>query len=285
MLCSITMNEVNDAIRLVWSLCQSDKTRSYPLLQTEKEVQTELMKCVTNENYSLLGFFKEEQLYGVIGFFTHEEEKYFQTTVFYITNFYNEFFKEVFSYLRQQFAGYHFYLGLAKENENCLKYLIGAGFELIESSSNMNLNLNKTADIHIKNLSNIEQVNRNNFEEYAIFHDNACGTIYWNSIHLKECLDKWIIYIYREQDSHNIIASIGLKCGKTIGEIFFLFLPAINRLNIGRMLLRQCFRYAKENKYHNIIFFVEDREKDIVQITEEEGFYCVGRYCCIGGIL
>jgi hypothetical protein len=174
------------------------------------------------DNKNIIACYSQNELFGVCVYHWDCDEKYVQTTVFLIKEDYDQIAEELIGYIGKQLPGYELYIGVPFTNKNANQYFKKNNIDCIESSIdtrlyNLELHINQKRDC-------IEEVTKNNFEEYTVFHDKYALLLemYYNSKNLKKDIEHFRVFVFRQDEA--IHASIFTKASKDISEVFGLFI-------------------------------------------------------------
>lgn len=281
----ISKNYISTAVDFAWELSQKPETSSYSLYKEKSKLEENFKRSFLKDNNILVGYYENNELIAVINFFFVESEKYLQTTGAYISSNYNKVMDALIVMLKSKYPNYRALFGFTKENINANDYFIENGYECVDSCLDMRLstvNFKGTEQIN-----NIFKICKSDFDSYASFHDKSFQGIYWTSNRLREALDDWYIFVYRQEDT--IEGSIFITtCDENTIEIFGLAVSdKYKGKGIEEVLLSQAldelFRYNTSIK--KTIFFIDDVEGKELDMVKKIGFNYYSSYRCYQVIL
>jgi len=220
-------------------------------------------------------------LCGVCCYFWEESEKYVQTTLFLIKDYYEVIAEELINYVSTELPGYELFIGFPDTNENAKEYFERKNIQCIEASIVTKL-YNLKSNIREKHPS-VERITEESFEEYAIFHDKHAIPleIYYNSQSLKRDIERFRVFALREHGK--IHGSIFVKAGKDMSEVFGLFVDKEYENNhfisilINEMLMEL---YNEFGTVKEIIYFINEGSTEELNSALSSGFEIYERYRC-----
>jgi len=281
-----TIYKFEEVIDFAWELSQNNLYASYPRKNSMKEVKEEIKKAISADDENVVAYYHQDALCGVCAYFWKHDEKYAQTTVFLIREDYEEMADELIDYISKELAGYELFIGVPFTNKIANQYFKKKNIECIESSIVASL-------YNLKSHSNqkhdcIEKITKDNFEEYAIFHDKYAipSGGYWNSKNLKKDMDRFQILVFRKDEG--IHASIFTKIGKKCTEVCGLFIDkeyknnGIESILINEMLMQL---YNEFGSIKEILYFIDEDCTDELNFALTAGFEIKEKYRCYKCIL
>lgn len=275
----IRKNELLHVADFAWKLSQNSETTSYPIYKDKRKFEEKLKESISKNNYKLLGYYENDNLIGIVNFFFIREEKYLQTTGVYIISNYEKVMDTFIDMLRNEYSCYRALFGFTKENINANNYFIENGYKYVDSCLDMRLN---TTDFRkIKHNDKIFILKKEEFHEYADFHDKHFSRSYWTSNRLGKVLDNWYILIYKPED--NIEGSMFITlCNENTAEIFGISVSDLYKeKEIEKALLSEGLDMLFKDKalINETIFFIEDTENEL-NMVEDIGFNYYSSYRC-----
>ncbi|EQB88435.1 hypothetical protein J2Z44_003583 [Clostridium punense] len=275
------INKVEEILDFVWKLSQDDFYASYPRRKSLEEVKKYLQRTINEDEKSIVAYYKDNELYGVCCYFWEESEKYAQTTLFLIKDYYEDIAEALISYVSIQLPGYELFIGFPDTNENAREYFEGKSIQCIEASTVTKL-YNLKSDIREKHPS-VERITESNFDEYAIFHDEHAvpSGMYYNSKNLKKDMELFRVFALREQGK--IHGSIFVRARKGMSEIFGLFIDKEYEdkhfigILINEMLMEL---YNEFGTVKEIIYFINEGSTEELNSALSAGFEIYERYRC-----
>ncbi len=275
------INKVEEILDFEWNLSQEDFYASYPRKKSLEQIKRELEKSINEDEKCVVAYHKDNELCGVCCYFWNQGEKYAQTTLFLIKDYYEDIAEELISYVSTQLPGYELFIGFPDTNENAKKYFEGKNIQCIEASIVTKL-YNLMSDIREKHPS-VERITESNFDEYAIFHDKHAIPLemYYNSQNLKKDINRFRVFTLREQGK--IHGSIFVKAGKDMSEVFGLFIDKEYKNNhFISILINEMLRelYNEFGTVKEIIYFIDEDSTEELNAALSAGFEIIERYRC-----
>lgn len=281
-----TINKLEEVIDFAWELSQNNLHASYPRMESMKRLKKLIKEAISADNDNVIACYNQDALCGLCTYFWKEDEKYAQTTLFLIRGNYDQTADELIDYLSKQLAGYELLIGLPFSNENANHYFKKKNIECIESSIVTNL-CNLEAPLS-QNHNCIKKVTKDNFDEYAIFHDKHALPIgmYYNSQNLKKDIDRFQVFAFRKDGI--IHGSIFTSANKYLSDVVGLFIDeeykniGIESILINEMLVQL---YNEFGSVKEILFFIGEDCPEDLNLALNAGFKIKEKYKCYKWIL
>ncbi len=275
-----------EVIDFIWELSQDNIHASYPRINSIEELKGELEKALNEKNRNIIAYYQNDVLWGVCTYFWIPDEKYAQTLQFLIREDYQQVADEMIHYISKELSGYKLFIGVPFSNENANQYFKKKNIECIESSIVANLYNLKTH--WNQRHDNVDKITKDNFEEYAIFHDKHAIPlgIYYNSTNLKNDMDYFQVLVFRKDEE--IHGSIFTKGNKDLSDVVGLFIDneyknkGIESILINEMLMEL---YNEFGSVKEILYFVDEDNSDELNFVLNAGFDIKERYRCYRCIL
>lgn len=275
------INKVEEVIDFVWNFSEDDFYASYPRIKSLGHIKKDLQRAISRDNENVIAYYKDNMLCGVCCYFWEESEKYAQTTLFIIKDYYEVIAEELINYVSTELPGYELFIGFPDTNENAKKYFEGKNIQCIEASIVTKL-YNLKSEIREKNPS-VERITESNFNEYAIFHDEHAvpSGMYYNSKNLKKDMELFRVFALREHGK--IHGSIFVRARKGMSEVFGLFIDKEYENNhfisslINEMLMEL---YNEFGVVKEIIYFIDEDSTEELNSALSSGFEIYERYRC-----
>jgi ribosomal protein S18 acetylase RimI-like enzyme len=275
------INKLEEVIEFAWELSKSNLHASYPRIEAKNRLERELKKAFNAANDKVIVCYNQNVLCGLCSYFWLEEEKYAQTTLFLIRENYDQIADELIDYISKQLVGYEILIGVPFTNGAANQYFKKKNIECIESSIVTNL-YNLEAPLSQRH-NDIERVTKDNFDEYAIFHDKHALPIgmYFNSQNLKKAIERFQVFAFRREGI--IRGSIFTNANKHLSDVVGLFVDAeykntgIESILINEMLVQL---YNEFGSVKEILFFVDENSKEELALVLEAGFKIKEAYRC-----
>lgn len=274
-----TIQRLDEVMDFAWDLSQNKFHASYPRINSIEEIKEELEKAINLENRNVIAYYNQDVLYGVCFYFWISNEKYAQTTGFLIKGDYDQIADEFISHISKQLPEYQLFIGVPFTNTNANEYFKKRNIECIEDSivtriCNLEPHINQEYDC-------IELINKNNFEEYAVFHDKYAIPLemYFNSKNLQKAIGRFRIFAFRQDGE--IRGSIFVKAGKDISDVIGLFIDeeyknkGIESILINEMLAKL---YNEFGSIKEILYFIDESSTDELNFALNAGFWIKEKY-------
>ena len=281
------VKKCEEVINFAWELCQNDLYASYHRLKSIEKVKEYIERAIDTENESIIAYYHQDVLYGICIYFWECNEKYAQTTIFLIKENYDEIADRFIGYIGDQLPGYELLIGVPFSNINANKYFKKRNIECIDSCIDTRL-YNLQSHINPKD-GLVEKVTKDNFKEYAMFHDKYAIPLemYYNSENLQKEIDRFRVLVLKENEL--IRASIFVKAGKEISEIFGLFIDdehknkGIESVLIDEVLMQL---YKEFGSIKEVVYFIDEEDStDEFNAALKAGFNITDTYRCYKCIL
>lgn len=274
-----TIYKVEEVIDFAWELSQNNLYASYPRKNSIKAIKDDIEKAINEDNKNIVACYHQNVLCGVCIYFWECDEDFAQTTEFLIREDYDQIAEEMIDYISKQLAGYELFIGVPFSNENANQYFKKKNIECNESSIvtslyNLKFHSNQKHDC-------VEKITKDNFEEYAIFHDKYAIPleIYYNSKNLQKDMERFRVFAFRQDEG--IHASIFVKANKDLSDIVGLFIDkeyknnGIESILINEMLMQL---YNEFGAIKEILFFIDEDCTDELNLALNAGFEIKEKY-------
>ncbi|MFD3157352.1 hypothetical protein ACFIJ5_10895 [Haloimpatiens sp. FM7330] len=279
------IDKLEEVVDFAWELSQNNLYASYHRIDSLKQLKNNIEKAIGSNNENIIACYHENVLCGVCIYHWICDEKYAQTTLFLIREDYEQTAEELIGYIKNQLAGCELFIPVPFTNKNANQYFKKKNIECIESNIDTRL---YNLEPHINQKHNkVEKITKDDFEEYAIFHDKHAIPLemYYNSKNLQK--DKCFrVFAFRYDGS--IHASIFVKTGKEISEVFGLFIDkeyknkGIESILINEMLVQL---YNEFGCIKEIVYFIDENCTDELDSALNAGFEIKDKCRCYKCIL
>ena len=282
-----TIHNVEEVIDFTWELSQDNLNASYPRKDSIIELKEYIKKFIDDDSKNVIASYQQGELCGICLYFWIDEEKYVQTKIFLIKDGYDQVGEELINYIRNQLTGYEFFItGIPFTNKNANEYFKKKNIKCSESSIVTEIH-NLEPRTNQRNHC-VEEVSKNNFDEYAKFHDRYAIPLemYYNSTNLLKDMERFRVFVYR--NASEIIGSIFVKRVMDSAEVFGLFVrekyenKGIEGILINEMLTRL---YNELGEVKEIVYFIEEDSTNELNATLTAGFEVQAKYRCYKCIL
>lgn len=212
----------------------------------------------------LIAVDEDDSIYGVLGVFSEQSEKYVQAMGGVYTHLnYQIVFKEFYKYLVREYCDYKMLFAFPLENNNGIEAMIDNGFNQIENAVIFE---NEVLDFYIEDCPYITGYNDVEPSALELFYEAYQEDVYWTLPKILENQSNWLIKNY-------------VKDGEILGSIYIYIYDYYNAEVFGiinkevfnkeyiKPLLRyginECLRMGLEN----IIVFADANE--IISVCHE----------------
>lgn len=273
------VNRAEEVLDFVWKLSQNDLYASYPRINSAAETKEMLEKTINLENRNIVAYYEDNVLCGVCFYYWISDEKYVQTSGILINGDYEQIASEFIGYISKQLPGYELFIGVPFTNKNANEYFTKKNIELIDSSIVTALyNLESHGS---KSNNQIQKITRDNFEEYAAFHDKYAipSGMYFNSKNLEKAIDSFRVFAFNQDGE--IHGSIFIRVYKDGGDVVGLFVDGeyknrgIESALINEMLMQL---YNEFGSLKEILYFIDEDCEDELNLALTAGFAVKERY-------
>lgn len=267
------VKDLDEVVEFVWQLSQNKLYASYPRLNSKAEVQKEIEKAIKLENFNIIAFYNKNELSGVCSYFWIDDERYAQTTIFTIGEGYKNVVGKFVDYMSKELPGYELFIGVPSTNKNINEYFKEKGIKCVENSIVTKIcNLRPYSN---KRYKFVQEIQENNFEEYALFHDRyaVSNEMYYNSKNLYKEIGGFRIFVYKQDDE--IYGSIFVKVGKEISDVIGLFIDKkYENKDIESILINQMLAslYNEFGSIRELLYFIDKDSVDELDIALRAGF-------------
>lgn len=277
-----TICNIEEIIDFAWELSQDNLNASYPREESIIELKAYIEKFINDDSSNVIACYHQGVLCGICLYFWITDEKYAQTKVFLMKGDYDQIADEFIKHISNQLAGYQFFItGIPFTNKNVSEYFKKKNIECNEASivtriCNLEPHTNQKNDC-------VEEINKNNFEEYARFHDKYAIPLemYYNSQNLKKDIDRFRTWVFRQ--NQEIHGSIFVKIVKDSAEVFGLFVDdnyknkGIENILINEMLTQL---YNEFGAIKEIVYFIDENSTDELSSALDAGFEVQAKFRC-----
>ena len=187
---------LDEVLDFAWELSQNDLSASYPRINSREDLKKELERVIRMDSHDLIAYYHNDILCGVCFYYWISEERYVQTIGFLIKGDYYKIADEFISYISRQLPGHELFIGVPFTNMDANEYFKHKNVKCIEDSivtriCNLEPQTNTGYDF-------IEEINKNNFKEYALFHDRHAipKEMYFNSNNLLKRIGRFRIFAF-----------------------------------------------------------------------------------------
>jgi ribosomal protein S18 acetylase RimI-like enzyme len=269
---------IEEVFDFVWELSQNDFYAGYPRKKSMTEIKESIERAIHANSENIIACYHQNVLCGVGIYHWDCDEKYAQTTQFLIRGDYDKIADEIIGYISDQLPGYSLFIPVPFTNKNANEYFKKRNIECIDAHIDTRL---YNLESHMKQKHDcVEKITKDNFEEYAMFHDKYAIPLemYYNSKNLLKDMERFQILVFRKDD--DICGSIFVKIVRDIAEVFGLFVDeeyknkGIESILINEMIMQLYneFRTVKE-----LLYFVDEDSTDELNIVLSAGFVIKGR--------
>ncbi len=259
----------------VKKLTSNELTTSYPRIRDDERLHHVLESSIKKDNYKLIASYDvKENLVGVSSYFWEDENQYMQTTTFLAEGNYDEVADEMINYFKKEFKGYDLYIGFPKENKEAVSYFSKkSNYECIEDS--VATHINDFKDYKSKHRLDLVHIKRENFSDYAGFHDGFAKEcdMYYDAKNLLSDIDEFGILGLKEKGKY--VASIFFKPHKKISTAYGLFLDKKHEsMDKEDIMIDGMLEYLsnKFDKIDEVIYFIDIVDQNKLKSALRMGF-------------
>ncbi len=280
------VEKLEEIMDFVWELSQDDLYASYDRIKSVEKVKEYIEQAIKVDNENIIAYYHQGVLYGVCIYYWLCDEKYAQTIMFLIKENYDEIADEFIGYIGEHLPGYELLIGLPFSNINANQYFEKRNIKCIDSLIDTRL-YNLQSHINPKH-DLVEKITKDNFKEYAIFHDKYAipSEMYYNSENLQKDIDRFRIFVFK--DNEEIYASIFTKISKESSEIFGLFVDhgyknkGIENILVDEVLMQL---YNEFDELKEVAYFIDEDNTDDLNLALAAGFNINDTYRCYKAML
>jgi hypothetical protein len=180
-------------IAFSWKLCQSNKTRSYPLFPDQTALEAEYRKSAAHPGGLKACCYHKGVLRGVLFGFAEDDNQYIQTTGFYVAE--NDFdaADALSAWLAENSSGYTVNIGLPADNVTIAAVLQARGYQLLDDALDLRLKSREFREAK-PNAFTIRRIGKATLPRYLEFHQQHFSDCYWNAQRLREHFADWSVY-------------------------------------------------------------------------------------------
>ncbi|WP_373897236.1 hypothetical protein ACER0A_014290 [Haloimpatiens sp. FM7315] len=280
--------DVNEILDYTWKSSKDDVDAIYPRIETIVNLKSYIEKYIDDKNKKVIACYDKGVLSGICLYYWITDEKYAQTKVFLITGNYSKIADEFISYIRTEFPSYEFLITCVPFNHKTAnQYLKNNNFKCVDSSIVTRICNLKPPKAPRSN--SVEKLTKDNFEEYARFHDKFAipFEMYYTFEKIKKEINIFRIFVFRDADKE-IQGSIFIKANKKESEIYGLFIndkyenKGIESILIDEMLNEL---YNEFGSVKEVIFFIDENSTFELNSALASGFKIQAKYKCYKCIL
>lgn len=280
------VQKLDEVLDFAWKLSQDDLYASYHRLKSKERVKEYIERAIEKENEKIIAYYNENILCGVCIYFWQDNEKYAQTTMFLIIENYDEIADGFISYIGNELPGFELLIGVPLSNTNANQYFKKRNAKCIDALIdtrlyNLKSHINPNHDL-------VEEITKNNFEEYINFHDKYAVPLemYYDGKTLQKEIEHFRVFGFKENEA--IHGSIFVKIIRESAEIYGLFIDdeyknrSIESILIDEVLMQL---YNEFGKLREVVYFVEEDNPDELNYALAAGFNVNDTYRCYKYIL
>lgn len=275
------IKDTSEILEFIWRISQDKTKNSYPKFQSRDDLERTIECANKSDMQKIIGCYQQDILKGVTIFFWEKDDIVAQTIVFMIEDEYSINANEMIGYIKKELPYYKLLIGVPFDNVLANTYFETLNVKCIESSYDTRLKYTTRFDYEVQ--QQIEPLNVIEFTEYADFHDRFADEfdMYWTSERLKEHINKFRIYVYRNNGKVN--GSILVMKYNEGAEVFGLFIDKeLKNQGLERELIRFMLKslYEEYSDIKEIVYFIHEKEKSELEAALEVGFEIQDTYKC-----
>lgn len=179
----------------VWNVYQDAAKRTTPPYKSHAEVLSQLQKQISSKHGRILGYYKNEQLFGVLYLDIIDKDSYVGTAGPYIhcSEHYHQVALSFLDYLDNYFIGYSCYFGTTKPNLSSQKFLDDQGFKCIDDT--IQTKINPTTLNSIISPYKVKVLSEDYYELYRRFHQEHFSDYFFTADKIYDSIHRWKIHI------------------------------------------------------------------------------------------
>lgn len=264
------INEYREVLDFTWLLSQDDNYSSYHKVKTKEELISKLERAINHQDEKVIACYREDQLKGVVIYFSQSKDNYMQTIQFAVKEEYESVVHELLEYIQRGQEGYEFLIPLPKTNEKLGQTLRDFEFELLEPE--VVTHFTSYDNVVPKQSPRIERITQDNFEKYRSTHDYFTeGTdVFYKSDQLLYSLNRFILYVLYEGEK--IVGSL-FTTHDDIVEIFGLYAINNDYHICQELLLHLLYVNKKEIEDSSMfVYFINESNEQELKAALDSGF-------------
>lgn len=269
------IENIKEVVDFSWELACCKDRCNFPKFKSYEDMYNSFLKSIQNGK-RLLVCYENGKIVGTLNLLAINEHKFIQAEGGIFTKKDFDFIATQFiDYLSDNYTGYEFYSGYPKEHKDAINFFNKINAKLIDASFTMELK--KEDFIRNFNDGEVDFLEVDKYDEYAVFHDKHNHNIYWNSERIFENIDIWQIYtIIKNQ---NIIGSIFIKVKNKFCEVFGISIDKeYEKQGLELKLLSASMNHILEKDLEEILYFIDEYEDDKLQAALSIGFKQIDTY-------
>ena len=279
MLVKCSKDEIDQYLDFMYGLALDLAKSGYPTyrdgIKDKAAFVQRLYRAFEREDEEVLLFVYDGEVQGLILYYWISEDRYLQTSVFCTNVGTRVALEEFVGFLKPRFRGYELFMGFPAENKEAVGYLSEHGFECIEDDYNNTAFLDR-CDYGPAG-EGIVQVGRDNYAAFRTIHDQVEGDMYWDSDHIFEKLDDWILLVKEEDGLPKGVAYYRTFDNEHY-ELFGIDTDgnAYDPKLFGELLTAVVSDCKKRGGKALTFFSEKEYEENVIAC----GFTCIGNYLC-----
>lgn len=267
---------IEDVVEFSWEVF-CDKTKcGFPKFKSYNEMYDSFFKAIKDKDNKVLVCYENKEIIGTINLLVIKDDKYLECIGGILAkNDFNLVATQFINYLKVNYSSYEIDFGYPLENKDAISFLQGINAKLMDSSITMLLK--KDDFVKTLNYNEVELLEANYYDEYAIFHDKHNPNIYWTSEKIFDKFDIWKIYIIRKEEK--IVGSIFVKVKYNVVEVFGISIDEeYKKQGVELKLLSESINDILKKWNEDILYFVGEDKIDELNATLELGFKQIDTY-------
>ena len=274
MLRKIQAQEFPELSEFVYNLSLDLSRTSFPVytdgIKTKQQFLKRSEDGIHRSDEEILVFEKNGSTEGWIHYYVIPSDKYLGICSMSIRSGYAEAFDELLAYWKGKYPQYHFSLYFPEENHDIMRYMSAHDYQDL-SQEVVDVLLFRNYELHHES-ENVTRIGSDNFDVFQEIHQQFEDEMYWNSDRIKDAIDDWMIFAYKQQGRYlGAIYYNGIHNADC--EIFGLDLSDdCDKAVAAEELLIASLNAAKRDGANSMYFF---NDAEIHTITSRLGFQCV----------
>ncbi|MFA5522838.1 MAG: hypothetical protein WDA24_00625 [Tissierellales bacterium] len=268
---------LEEVVKLAWEISQNENKNSFPKHESYDDMYNAFLKAIHHNKDKVLVCYEDGEMVGVLNLFVETKNRYLQGNGgIFAKGEFNFVATQFIDYLRKNYEGNEMFFGYPAENVDAISFLTEINAELAESSLTMELKKQNFIQSLVSN--DVVLLEKDYYEEYAVFHDKYNPDIYWTSERIFENLNIWKIYIVVK--NQKIAGSILIRMvDDKLADIYCVTIDS-NYNSCGLeldLLSRSLYDIFKEGK-ERVLHFVDEGADDELQAALKTGFKQIDSY-------
>lgn len=262
----VTIENLKDVIDYAWERYQDKNTKFYPVVDKRDDLESIYKQAFM---FNDLWLYEYEGVWGVFPLIEDHEMMFVQANGGLAAIAYFDVFMETIEErLHDSYKDYIYAAGYPSSNVAAIDYHEKHQYVLDEVALRYELDLNHFSTV--QTLVSIEHLMPYDFENFKSFHKSYVGDVYWTATQIISHLERWVVLL--EKDENDELVSIAgaitfEKDGEWYAEIYF-----VEGESPLSSILVSLINALKDQSIQNILYLVEEKESNMIEMLEGLGF-------------